>query len=133
MIDEYLLKPYVEPNNPKISFYILYKNQKSFFEEFINSLNQTLDIKEYNKILALMGAVCNMPLPFEKFHSIKPNNKGDRTDVWEFKSKHLRVYVIRKDPDFYIVMAGYKKGQDADIEKIYRMFNCLPDSIKVED
>lgn len=35
--------------------------------------------------------------------------------------------------DYYIVLGGYKKGQDKDIDKIFKHFNNLPEDIPVMD
>lgn len=116
--------------NPKFQFYLLFCNGKNFFEEFANSLIQKSDKDELDSIRALMDKVDNNNLPASKFKHIK-GGKKDRKDVYEFKSKHLRVYAIKKEPDMYILLGGYKKGQESDIEKVFRYFNNLPDELVV--
>jgi hypothetical protein len=70
-------------------------------------------------------------LPPTKFRHIV-GGKYDRKDVYEFKSKHLRVYTLKVQPDFYIVLGGYKKGQEKDIAKIFNQFNQLPPDIVIK-
>ena len=56
-------------------------------------------------------------LPKAKFRQIKG---VDRQDVFEFKRKNLRVYVVMQQPNVYVVLGGYKKGQEKDIAKLKR-------------
>lgn len=127
-MDEFYLKLLDDIDNPKFDFFLLYKNGRNFFEEFVESLNQKSDIEELNLIMSLMDKVDGNNLPVSKFRHIK-GGKYDRKDIFEFKSKHLRVYSIKKEPDFYILLGGYKKGQEKDIAKIFRHFNDLPEDI----
>jgi hypothetical protein len=130
-MDEFYLTPFDDVDNPKSDFYLLYKNDRNFFIEFIESLRQKSDIEELNSIRALMDIIDNN-LPKTKFNHITGGSRNkNRKDVYEFKSKHLRVYVIKKSPDFYIILGGYKKGQKKDIEKIFRHFNDIPDDIEI--
>jgi len=131
MYDFYLTR-LDDVENPKFMFYLLYCNGRNFYEEFVASLKQKSDRDELDSIRALMDKVDNNNLPKSKFRHIK-GVKRDRKDVYEFKSKHIRVYAIKKEPDIYILLGGYKKGQDADIEKVFRYFNNLPDELVVKD
>ena len=36
----------------------------------------------------------------------------------EFKKENIRVYVIKQEPNLYIIFAGYKNNQDLDIKNI---------------
>lgn len=130
--DDFYLMPYREVNNPNTNFYLLYKNDKNFFLDFKNSLSQKNDINEFYSIIALMDFIDGNNLPPKKFKHII-GGKKDRKDIFEFKSKHLRVYVIKKEPDMYVVLGGFKKNQVKDISKIFRHFNNIPDKIKIKD
>ncbi|MBD5358542.1 MAG: hypothetical protein HDR88_16410 [Bacteroides sp.] len=92
---EFHLKPFDEVSNPKFKFYKLYEDDISYYDNFVEELGRKYKslIKELPKIYALMDALGNMTLPITKFRYIHPNNKGDREDIWEFKTRHLRVYV----------------------------------------
>jgi hypothetical protein len=118
-------------NNPYFRFYLLYKNGKNYFEEFVDSLKQKSDKDELAKILALMDCVNNNNLPASKYRHIT-GGRYDRQDVYEFKSKHLRVYAIKVEPSYYIVLGGYKKGQEKDIAKVFKHFNQLPQYIELK-
>lgn len=127
---KYLLCPLEDIDNPKYNFYLLYKDGRNFYEDFVNSLNQKSDIDELDTIIALMDKVDNNNLPPTKYKHIS-GGKYDRKDVYEFKSKHLRIYAIKKSPDYYIILGGYKKGQEKDIAKIFKHFNNIPDEIAI--
>ena len=129
------LKLYSEVTNPKLKFYKLYDDGVSLFDEFIEELetrNKSLK-KEFPKILALMDSLGMVNLPVTKFRHINPGHKGDRNDVWEFKSKHLRVYVIRKEPDIFILLGGLKTNQPEDLKNIFRKFNDVPDELVITE
>ena len=127
---DFFLSPVTDINNPKYNFFLLYKDGRNFYEEFTDSLTQKSDLNELDSIIALMDKVDNNNLPTSKYNHIS-GGKYDRKDVYEFKSKHLRIYVIKKSPDYYIILGGYKKGQEKDIAKIFKHFNELPDKIEI--
>lgn len=130
---DYYLTPMEDVINPKFSFYLLYRDGKSFFVDFVDSLKQKSDLAELDKVWALMDKVDNNNLPVTKFRHINSGSRsGRRNDIYEFKSKHLRVYVIKKSPDFYVVLAGFKKNQEKDVAKIFRYFDDLPDDLPVK-
>ncbi len=131
-MDDFYLRPLDDVDNPKYGFFLLYKNGRNYFEEFVGSLRQKSDLAELDTIRALMDKVDNNNLPKAKYRHIS-GGKRDRKDVYEFKSKHLRVYAIKKEPDYYIILGGFKKGQESDIEKIFRHFNELPEKIEIKN
>lgn len=55
------------------------------------------------------------PLPNTKFRDVTP--KGGIVKEYEFKSKHLRLYAIKKDNGKIIVLGGLKTTQDADFKR----------------
>lgn len=131
-MDDFHLCPIDDINNPKYDFYLLYKNGRNFYEEFAQSLRQQSEFDELDSIMALMDKVDNNNLPTSKYRHIS-GGKYDRKDVWEFKSKHLRIYALKIPPDYYIILGGYKKGQEKDIAKIFKHFNNIPDEIPIRD
>ena len=60
-------------------------------------------------------------LPNTKFREIKGSNSAVKR--YEFKSKHLRVYVFNIPGGKMVVMGGYKNTQAADI----RTFHSIVD------
>ena len=70
-------------------------------------------VREMSKIVALMDNIGNVLLPSTKFNHIQGVN---RHDVYEFKSKSLRVYVVKFPGDIFIVIGGLKVNQKKDIE-----------------
>lgn len=131
---EYKFIRYEPVSNPRLKFYKLYKDGVCFYDEFLEDLDHKYKSlkKELNKIHALMDMVGNVPLPIKKFRHIHPNSKGDRGDIWEFKTDHLRVYVVRQEPDIYIVVGGFKNDQERAIEKVFKQFGNLPEKLKIE-
>lgn len=59
-------------------------------------------------------------LPSSKFRQIKGLR---RKDVYEFKNKDIRVYVLMKKPNIFVILGGYKGTQDKDINRIDNLFN----------
>lgn len=48
----------------------------------------------------------------DKFRQIKD---AGRDDIFEFKKESLRVYVLKKKPNMYIILGGLKNNQTKDI------------------
>ncbi len=53
----------------------------------------------------------------EKFKDVTPD--GELVKEYEFKSKHLRVYAIKKPNGKIIILGGFKNTQKADF-KLFR-------------
>ena len=85
-----------------------------FYEEVYASKNE---YKNLVAIMALMQCFSDILLPKEKFRQIKDL---DRNDIYEFKKKGLRVYVLLCKPDVVIILGGYKKNQKKDISRLKR-------------
>lgn len=90
-----------------------------FYEEVHASKNE---YKNLVAIMALMQCFSDILLPKEKFRQIKDI---DRNDVYEFKKKGLRVYVLLCKPDVVIILGGYKKNQKKDINRLKRKLTNL--------
>lgn len=131
-MEDFYIKDYEETDNPKLRFYKVYRSGKCDFDEFIKELNEKYKSlrDELGAIHAIMDKIGVMNLPPAKFRIIK-GGKNDRKDVWEVKSKHLRVYLIRKEPDMFLLLGGIKTKQDEDIATVFRRYNLLPDDIKI--
>ncbi len=121
--DEFKLKK-LNIQNPDYTFYEALKNDKSFFDEFVKEIRQAADKTSLAAIFNLMARLRKSSmLPYKLFHRIGPNNKGDREDIYEFKKNNLRVYVALLPNDVVVLLGGFKKNQDGDIEKVFRHFN----------
>lgn len=106
-------------NENGFRFFKLRINGKCQFEEFYNDIREnhrnSQDNRNLDKIIALMDFYGVTLLPKEKFRMIKD---GSRSDVFEFKAKNIRVYVVIHRPEVYIVMGGYKANQEKDINRL---------------
>lgn len=117
-------------------YYLLYgENGKNEFEEIVNDhREETVFVEEIHKLHASMNILHGNNLPREKFHSLptkyRKNGNDCLRDLWEFKTKHMRVYVVKMDPtkgdsDFCIIYAGFKTEQGNDIKFIRKKFRHL--------
>ena len=89
------------------SIYTLIKiiDAKNQFNTFIEQAQKNKqDLKSIHKIIALMDYINPYSkLPKEKFRHIEDNNPKTRNDIYEFKDKSIRIYVIFQPPSFYII------------------------------
>lgn len=106
-------------NNNEYNFYKLYIDDVSHFDEFCKKIETFYrEKKSLESIIALMDSFsASLLLPKKKFRQI---NGIKRQDVFEFKKDNVRVYVIKDDTnkEFYVVMGGLKKEQDADLKRL---------------
>lgn len=99
-------------------FYELFKDERSFLQEFIEDIESNPQyISEYKRIVSYMEMVANNNgVPDTKFKPLKGNKDGCKE--YEFKSKHLRIYLIHLSPHGkIIILGGYKNQQAEDITK----------------
>ena len=98
----------------KQTFYDLKVNEVGQFESFSNELEEEYK-SELVTLNARMDLVANLNrLPKEKFRDITP--KKQTVKEYEFKTKHLRLYVIHiEKTGKVIVLGGYKNTQKSDI------------------
>lgn len=102
----------------KQDFYELYIDGESQFREFCKKIKEN---KQYHieliKIFALMSLVAELKmLPQNKFKDITPSKEDVKE--YEFKSKHLRVYIFHLEKSGKVVaFGGYKNTQKEDIPK----------------
>lgn len=54
-------------------------------------------------------------LPKNKFKDVTP--RKEKVKEYEFKSKHLRVYAIKKENGKIVILGGYKNTQEEDFKK----------------
>lgn len=100
-------------NNPNYTYYKLYVDGKCNFDEFYNEVARNVaDMKSMTAIIAYMDSLSAQMLPSTIYNYIHDNG---RSDLYEFKKKNLRVYVIDQRPNIYVVMGGYKGSQKRDI------------------
>ena len=120
-------------NNCTYKFYKLYVDGKCQFDEFYNEIeNNAIHQKNFASIVNLMDNFSPQRLlPKTKFNHIEWNK---RSDIFEFKKNDLRVYVIKIDPDIFIVTGGYKKNQTKDIARLKRNIQDFsPDNLSEYD
>ena len=102
-------------NNLNYTFYKLYVDDKCLFDDFVDDISDNkIYMKELRTIYAYMDYLGSQKIPNTKFNSIVDSG---RSDLFEFKSKHLRVYVILIKPSVYVVAGGYKTTQKKDIAR----------------
>lgn len=71
---------------------------------------------EYEMLFRYMEYVANGNLlPDTKFKDVTPT--GELVKEYEFKSKHLRVYAIKKPNGKIIILGGLKTTQMADFKR----------------
>ncbi|MBR3711302.1 MAG: hypothetical protein IKM99_10155 [Bacteroidales bacterium] len=71
-------------------------------------------------------------MPKEKVNSIKD---GDRVVGLEFKKNDLRVYCLKLEPNVVVIMGGYKKNQNKDLNTIKQLLKDnkeLPELLLLE-
>ena len=112
-------------NNPNYTYYRLFVDGKCEFDDFLQEVNKNVaDKKNMNAIIAYMDSLSAQLLPSTIYNYIE---SGERHDLYEFKKKNLRVYVIDQRPNIYIVMGGYKSTQKKkDIPRLIRKTKDFP-------
>lgn len=122
---EYSTKLFDLTNNPNYTYYRLFVDGKCEFDDFLQEVNKNVaDKKNMNAIIAYMDSLSAQLLPSIIYNHIE---SGERHDLYEFKKKNLRVYVIDQRPNIYIVMGGYKSTQKKkDIPRLIRKTNDFP-------
>ena len=122
---EYSTKLFDLTNNPNYTYYRLFVDGKCEFDDFLQEVNKNVaDKKIMNAIIAYMDSLSAQLLPSIIYNHIE---SGERHDLYEFKKKNLRVYVIDQRPNIYIVMGGYKSTQKKkDIPRLIRKTKDFP-------
>lgn len=124
---EYSTKLFDLTNNPNYTYYRLFVDGKCEFDDFLQEVNKNVaDKKNMNAIIAYMDSLSAQLLPSIIYNHIE---SGERHDLYEFKKKNLRVYVIDQRPNIYIVMGGYKSTQKKkDIPRLIRKTKDFPNT-----
>lgn len=98
-------------------FDLLVVDDKVQFEDFeADLLGNKQYCSELKTIVAYMEAVANnKSVPSTKFKDITPEK--ETVKEYEFRSKHLRIYAIKKENGKIIILGGFKKNQSKDFIK----------------
>lgn len=120
----YEIKDFDLIDNEQCHFHKLLINGTCQIDDFIQSTKK--NSQETNIIAKILGRMeefnPNELLPKTKFRHIDGGKKY-RKDVFEFKEKNIRIYVILIKPDVYVVYGGYKKNQEKDIRRLMMQIN----------
>ena len=109
MSEKYETRPFEYVNNKDCRFYEASVNGKYLYQEFLLGLkDKKNDLRKLNSIYAYMDQFGALLLPKTKFRYI-----GDKQhpDLYEFKKNDIRVYVIMRKPNVFVVLGGYKGEQ----------------------
>lgn len=100
-------------------FHQLIVNGKAVFDDFEKSL-ETQHQSEFKTIIAYMNFIAELKtLPDKKFKDITPQNEIIKE--YEFKSKHIRIYVIKQLNGKIVVLCGHKTTQKQDIKRFRKI------------
>ena len=103
--------------NEEYEYYKLSIDGICQFDDFLKKTEK--DKQEKKNLMYILSYMENlrsdMLFPKTKFRLIVDNK---RKDLFEFKKKELRVYVLKQKPNIYIVLGGYKRNQKKDIKKL---------------
>lgn len=115
----YKVIPFEEVKNENgVMFYELLVNGKSHVREFIDSIpEKSVYRKRFYNMVALMDNFS--PTHFMPNTKFRPIEGSD--ECFEFKAKGIRLYVLKRLPNMYVVIGGYKDDQKADIKKLKRL------------
>lgn len=105
----------------ELSFYKISVDDNCLFDQFQRGISCLKpEMKSFKKILACMNwmAESNQKLPRTKFNSIKYKQN---VIGYEFKEQNLRVYVLKIDPNVFVVLGGFKKSQSRDINNFVNL------------
>lgn len=103
--------------NEEYEYYKLSIDGICQFDDFLKKTEK--DKQEKKNLMYILSYMENlrsdMLFPKTKFRLIVDNK---RKDLFEFKKKELRVYVLKQKPNIYIVLGGYKRNQKKDIKEL---------------
>ena len=105
----------------KIHFCKLFKDNRCLFDDFVNDIRgNSNDYKSFVSLVAIMDFMAENDSKMPVNKSIK---KGKNVIGYEFKKDDLRVYCVKKEPNVIVILGGYKKNQEQDIDKFIRLIN----------
>ena len=116
--------------NGKVQFFKLIKDGVCWFDNFYEEqMNDARNASDLKKILTIMDymAETNAILPKGKFNSIK---QGKNVVGYEFKKNELRVYCLKPTLNVVVVFGGYKKNQEKDVKRLYKIVEEVKDEIE---
>ena len=114
----FALKRILQVNGRQV-FEKLVVDGKAPFDTFIEELEPIYE-SEMDTMYNLMDQVANLrALPSNKYHPYSDGRDGCRE--WEFKTKHLRVYVIEKKGGKIVVIGGTKSKQPKTESEFHRL------------
>lgn len=119
---EYSTEPFDLVSNSHYEFHKLFIDGKCRFDDFYESIRQSkTDLNSFDKIISMMDDFGpQLLLPKTKFRHLEDVG---RNDVFEFKNGQIRIYVIKQQPDIYVVIGGGKGKQ-------YKIIRWLKKSLK---
>lgn len=117
---KYELKDFDLTNNPEFVFKKLIIDGTCQIDQFISELERDSMRQRYLKrIIAIMDSLrSTRNLPISKFRNIK---NSDMSNLFEFKYEDIRIYVVKKRPNVFIALGGYKSHQESDIARLVRI------------
>ena len=122
MAEKYQVRKFEPVNNSSYQFFEVAVYGKFLFQEFADNLkDEQRDLKKLKAIYAYMD--CLSPsnlLPKTIFRHIECKNCKN---IYEFKKKDIRVYVIFERPNVFVVLGAYKSCQKLDIKNIDKLFD----------
>ncbi len=88
-------------------------------------------LKDLRMIYTYMDRVANnLPVSGKKYHELTDRPKNDSIKDFEFKHGDLRVYAFKNEIGKIFAVAGYKKNQIRDINKLRSLKKQYIDSLK---
>lgn len=105
-------------------------NNNCQFDEFEENLLKTKKYQnEIGMIYTYLEYISNgQTLPAKHFKDITPDK--EKIKEYEFKTKHLRIYAIKKKNGKIILLGGYKNKQAKDINKFRAIKKQYIESLK---
>ncbi len=119
---EYSTVPFDLVHNVNYEYYKLLINGKCHFDDFYESIQKDKNsLDAFDKIISMMDDFSpRLRLPFTKFRHIEGVG---RNDVYEFKCRNIRIYVVMQAPDIYVVIGGVKGKQDKTLRWLRQSLN----------
>ena len=101
----------------------LFRNDKCLIDEFKDEILKDHNLKDqWYELMAILKEVSeNKMIPKTRFRKLSLGVKIKQS-MYEAKSKHLRLYILKEnDAEKILIIGGKKKTQKKDIERIKRI------------
>jgi putative component of toxin-antitoxin plasmid stabilization module len=107
-----------------VDFFKLEINGKCYFDDFVNNARKD-NKSELLKIFQRMDRIARrLNLPSTQRRKII-TKQVQEVEIYEIKTKQLRVYYIIDDiPRNIIIIGGFKKTQKQDINRLINIVKC---------